>query len=56
LQIVDHGLGFDTGKNKTSLGLLGMGERARSIGAELTIRSELDMGTTVDLALSRKEA
>lgn len=55
LQVVDRGLGFDTGKNETSLGLLGMRERARSIGAELTIRSEIHVGTVVDLAFSRKD-
>lgn len=55
LQVADRGLGFETGKNETSLGLLGMRERARSIGAELTIRSEPNAGTVVELALSRTE-
>lgn len=55
LQVVDRGSGFDIGKNKTSLGLLGMGERARSIGAELTVMSESGAGTVVDLVLSRNE-
>lgn len=42
--IPDHGAAGDT-----HFGLLGMRERAREIGAELRVRSELERGTTVSV-------
>ena len=48
LSISDDGRGIATdGGRKRSLGLLGMSERARSVGGELAIASEPGNGTTV---------
>ena len=54
LTITDNGKGFDLfeAKNKKTLGLLGMQERARMFGGELNIISEKNKGTTITLAVS----
>ncbi len=54
LLVKDDGVGFDAtdGPSRTgsqSLGLPGMVERARLIGARLTIHSNVGAGTTVDV-------
>jgi signal transduction histidine kinase len=53
LKVEDHGKGFDTKKKETSLGLLGMRERARSIGADLLISGAPGSGVVVELLLPR---
>jgi signal transduction histidine kinase len=48
LEVVDDGLGFDVdGVPPDSLGLGIMQERAKDIGAELSVESEVGEGTTV---------
>jgi signal transduction histidine kinase len=47
LKIEDQGRGFDMHGSKTSLGLLGMQERARLIGAGFSIASEPGKGTAI---------
>jgi PAS domain S-box-containing protein len=53
LTISDSGTGFDVQRLHASggLGLISIQERARMLGAELTIRSTLARGTTVELRL-----
>ncbi len=57
VSVRDRGQGFDVARIETSrtvrnnLGLLNMKERARLIGADLRIRSEIGVGTTVELRL-----
>jgi PAS domain S-box-containing protein len=53
LEIRDNGKGFDPGKlaASESFGLLGMRERAISIGGELSVTSSPGQGTTVTLRL-----
>jgi PAS domain S-box-containing protein len=51
----DYGRGFaaphERSTDKGHYGLVGMKERARQIGAELTVKSELGRGTSVTLAI-----
>lgn len=51
LSIIDNGKGFDPGRAKTSpgLGLVSIEERARQVGASVTIDSMADEGTTLRL-------
>jgi len=54
LRVEDDGIGFDAGApgpgdDGQSLGLPGMGERARLVGGRLTVRSHLGAGTTVEV-------
>lgn len=51
LSISDDGRGFDIGQPSKGLGLLGMRERAALLGGTLTITSEQDQGTTVEVTL-----
>ncbi|MDH3707072.1 MAG: histidine kinase, partial [Acidimicrobiia bacterium] len=52
LEVTDDGRGFEGGAGRTdSYGLIGMRERARSIGAALDIQSEPGRGTTVRCVL-----
>ncbi len=62
LTVRDDGRGFDasappeerdTADGRGHFGLVGMHERARLIGARLTIASEPDRGTTVLVVLPR---
>jgi signal transduction histidine kinase len=58
LTIRDNGVGFDTRQKKEStsgssgLGLKSMGNRAKMIGADMTILSEPGKGTTISVALA----
>jgi signal transduction histidine kinase len=58
----DRGRGFNVAAvesgyvNRGSLGLLNMKERARLIGADLRIRSEIGQGTTVELRIPLSQA
>jgi two-component system CheB/CheR fusion protein len=53
LQIIDAGDGFDLQGPRSGLGLIGMEERARAMGAAFSLESELGDGTriTVDVPL-----
>jgi signal transduction histidine kinase len=55
LQVTDNGVGFDSsGSGKTSsLGLMGMQERALSIGGELQIESAPGKGTRITFSLPK---
>lgn len=54
MRVEDDGKGidFDEIKNRKSLGLLGMNERARLIGGEIKIFNGVEGGTTVELKMS----
>ncbi|MEX1329108.1 MAG: ATP-binding protein [Desulfobacterales bacterium] len=50
----DDGIGFDTqivGKDKRSLGLLGMRERASPLGGSFQLRSEPGTGTRIRIEI-----
>lgn len=51
LTVEDDGRGFTEGAHSNGLGLTGMHERARMIGADLTIDSRPGEGTKIRLAL-----
>jgi two-component system, NarL family, sensor histidine kinase UhpB len=51
LQVADDGHGFAFEQSERGLGIAGMRERALLIGAELTIESRPDHGTTVRLSV-----
>jgi signal transduction histidine kinase len=53
LRVRDDGRGFDHTQRQHGehFGLLGMQERARLVGGELTIHSTLEKGTTVVLMI-----
>jgi two-component system sensor histidine kinase UhpB len=57
LTITDDGKGFIANQddNKKTLGLLGMKERALTIGGKLNIKSEPGKGTTVTIIISSNE-
>jgi len=52
--VADNGIGFDTGKRKNTLGLLGLKERAVSINGELNIISSPGKGTTISAIITKK--
>ena len=55
LSITDNGEGFELPKvlgdfaNRGKLGLLGMHERARLLGSNLSVKSQVGKGTTIAL-------
>ncbi len=56
LRVEDDGRGFDPSTSRStsstpSLGLVGMGERARLLDGELIVRSTLEEGTVIDVRL-----
>jgi len=52
LSIVDNGVGFPAEKvRSSSLGLLGMQERLRSVGGRCDIRSRPGEGTTLEIVV-----
>ncbi len=51
LEVADDGRGFPFEQSERGLGIGGMRERALLIGAELTIESRSDQGTTVKLSV-----
>jgi two-component system sensor histidine kinase UhpB len=51
LTIMDDGLGYRCDKQKPGSGILGMRERASSLGGQLSITSELDQGTIIKAML-----
>jgi two-component system, NarL family, sensor histidine kinase UhpB len=56
LEVGDNGRGFAFDESERGLGIGGMRERALLIGAELTIESRPDKGTTVRLAVPGESA
>ncbi|MFZ3590540.1 PAS domain-containing sensor histidine kinase [Bacillus sp. DJP31] len=50
VEIKDYGYGFDT-KKRRGIGLFSMEERAKSIGAEIKISSDQNIGTTILLKI-----
>jgi len=54
-EVIDDGLGFDTGDSvdDSHVGLRIMSERARRIGARLSVTSQCGRGTTVSLSLAQ---
>jgi two-component system, NarL family, sensor histidine kinase UhpB len=56
LSVADNGVGFEADESllPKSLGLMGMRERALTIGGELNIESTVGKGTTVTLILNKK--
>ncbi len=54
LYITDNGQGFNVEKGKTTLGLIGLRERAVSLGGELEIESQLGKGTTISAIVPKK--
>lgn len=52
--VADDGIGMDMKNQKSGLGILGMRERLRAVGAELTIKSKPGKGTRVEITM-RKE-
>src|SRR4051812_5178600 len=54
LEVADDGRGFAFDESESGLGIAGMRERALLIGAELTIESRPDSGTTVGLAVQEE--
>jgi signal transduction histidine kinase len=58
VEILDDGIGFDlnrTQAHSTSLGLLGMRERAQLLGGSLSVHSKPDLGTSVRATLPAAE-
>jgi two-component system sensor histidine kinase UhpB len=57
MKVMDDGIGFDWNSDiyQKSFGLMGMRERAMSIGGELEIESIIGLGTTVTLSLMIKQ-
>lgn len=53
LEVVDDGVGISPDRigDRSSLGLLGMSERARAIGGEVAVRPNAERGTTVEASL-----
>jgi PAS domain S-box-containing protein len=52
LSVEDNGQGFDTGRASAGMGLTTMQERAEAIGAQLSIASAPEDGTTVQVAVA----
>lgn len=48
IAVSDDGCGMDEGKMHSSLGLLGLQERVRLLGGQLSIHSQLDQGTLLE--------
>ncbi len=53
LKITDDGKGFDVKKAGRGLGLMGMRERAKEIGAKFELKSKPGKGTRVEVAIPR---
>ncbi len=53
LTITDNGEGFDVSQKKSTLGLIGLRERALSLGGELSITSKMGKGTVVSVVVPK---
>jgi two-component system, NarL family, sensor histidine kinase UhpB len=55
LRVVDNGCGFDTNLQYSAhtgqFGLLGMHERAKQIGGSLSVNSQLNKGTEIEVTM-----
>ena len=49
IEVNDNGKGFDKQNVKLGNGLTGMNKRAKEIGAEFDLKSELTIGTTLSI-------
>ncbi|NEO83861.1 MAG: sensor histidine kinase [Spirulina sp. SIO3F2] len=56
LMLQDDGQGFNTGQNRTGFGLQGMQERARSLGGNCQIESQLGQGCRIVAQLPLSES
>jgi signal transduction histidine kinase len=56
LRVRDDGAGFDPGAARSGVGLLGMEERARAVGGQLTVDSAPGAGTNIELRVPLGEA
>ncbi|MBV9988956.1 MAG: response regulator [Chitinophagaceae bacterium] len=54
LRIADDGKGFDTNQKSTHLGLVGLRERALSVGGEMNIDSAPGKGTTITVFVPKR--
>ncbi len=54
LTITDNGIGFDTSVKENILGLIGLRERALTLGGQLEISSNIDEGTTVFVTIPKR--
>ena len=54
VRIEDRGKGFNRNNASKGVGLFSMEERAKSIGGQIDIRSELGKGTAVTLIVRKK--
>ena len=54
IYIVDDGIGFDTNKRHKGIGLKNMKSRAKSIGAEISIKSVIQEGTEIKISIPTK--
>lgn len=50
-RITDDGIGFDTNKTHSGFGIRSMQERAKSLGSAVTIKSDLDIGTSISFTV-----
>jgi signal transduction histidine kinase len=57
ISVIDNGMGFSTEENVPhqgkQVGLIGMKDRALSVGGELSINSVINEGTKISLTLPR---
>jgi PAS domain S-box-containing protein len=56
LTVSDNGDGFDTGKRKNTLGLIGLRERAVSLNGVLNIESGIGKGTTISAVIPKNKS
>jgi len=49
--IRDDGIGFDTGRVRTGLGLIGIEERVKELGGSLAVRSSPNRGTLLHVEI-----
>ncbi len=54
LYIIDNGQGFNVEQSKNTLGLIGLRERAVSLGGKLEIESQIGKGTTISAIVPKK--
>lgn len=53
VNVTDNGKGFDSSKVETNNGLINMQKRAKEIQAGFSLKSKINQGTTVQLALNK---
>lgn len=55
IRIRDNGKGFDVGRNPGGVGLQNLKNRSKMINAELSIKSEKDKGTAVNITIKKDD-